>query len=143
MKADLGCGHNKKPGFVGVDIRPDLKPDIVHDLTQSIPFEPDSLDEVYSSHFVEHIPADRVKGLMDGIAVACMNGAKVEIKVPLNFEDPAHLQILGYDWIAELVRMVSETMVLMAYQVDLIRTTSWDGKLFSYEQATAVFKVKK
>ena len=146
-KADLGCGKNKKPGFCGVDIDDSFKPDVCCDLTKGIPFGPDCLDEVYSSHFLEHIPADKVRVIMDGIAVSCINGAKVEIKVPLNFKDPSHQQILGYDWIGELLRIVPKAIVLWSYQIDVIHTTSIlpheMGKPFFYEQATIIFKVVK
>jgi predicted SAM-dependent methyltransferase len=146
-KADLGCGWNKKQGFCGVDIDASFNPDVCCDLTKEFPFGPDCLDEVYSSHFLEHIPADKVKVVMDSIAVSCINGAKVEIKVPLNFKDPSHQQILGYDWIRELMEIVPKTMVLWNYRIEIIHTTSIlpheMGKPFSYEQATIVFKVRK
>lgn len=147
-KADLGCGRNKcRSDFIGVDINPLFKPDICCDLTQGVPFGSDCLDEVYSSHFIDHIPADKVKVLMDSIAVACVNGARVEIKVPLNFKDPSHKQILGYDWIGELLKTVPRVMMLWNYQIETIHTTSIlpheMGKPFSYEQATIVLRVMK
>lgn len=56
MKIDLGCGANKREGFTGVDKFEACNPDIVHDLTvMPWPFEDNSIDEVYSGHFVEHL----------------------------------------------------------------------------------------
>ena len=63
LKLDLGCGPNKKEGFLGVDTLPfDGKVDIVHDLKKTPwPWKTDSVDEVYSSHFLEHLTgAERV-----------------------------------------------------------------------------------
>lgn len=56
LKLDLGCGKRKcDPSFVGVDCRPFEGVDIVHDLTKPWPWENDSVDQVYCSHFIEHL----------------------------------------------------------------------------------------
>lgn len=56
VKVDLACGDQRHPGFIGVDISPKVKPDVVHDLSlRPWPFEDDSVDEVYCSHFIEHV----------------------------------------------------------------------------------------
>ncbi len=53
---ELGCGPSKKPGSIGIDSLPVNNVDIVIDLEGGLPFIPDnSVDEVYSSHFLEHI----------------------------------------------------------------------------------------
>jgi len=57
LKLDLGAGDNKKEGFIGVDIVKTKSVDIVCDLLKfPWPFKDNSVDEVYSSHFFEHIP---------------------------------------------------------------------------------------
>lgn len=54
MKLNLGCGEMKKPGHVNVDICGE--PDLICDLSCfPWPWEDDSVDEVYSSHFLEHV----------------------------------------------------------------------------------------
>ena len=55
LKLDLGCGGNKKQGFVGVDIRPVPGVDIVTDLSTPWPWGDNSVEEIYCSHFVEHL----------------------------------------------------------------------------------------
>lgn len=58
MKLDIGCGVRKQAGYVGVDIRPFDGVDHVFDAgTQVWPFEDNSVEEVYASHFVEHLTA--------------------------------------------------------------------------------------
>jgi SAM-dependent methyltransferase len=53
---DLGCGQNKREGFMGVDKYPAPGVDIVHDLEVfPWPFEDNSVDEAHSSHFLEHV----------------------------------------------------------------------------------------
>jgi len=64
VKLDLGCGRNKQAGYLGVDLyAPDA--DIKCNLFET-PFAngnasplwaDDSVDEIFCSHFVEHIPA--------------------------------------------------------------------------------------
>lgn len=55
LKLDLGCGKNKQPGFVGVDAISFDGVDLAWDLRQIWPWADNSVDEVHSSHFVEHL----------------------------------------------------------------------------------------
>lgn len=52
---DIGCGKNKKAGFIGVDQYQMEGVDIVADLTQKWPWEDASVDEANCSHFLEHL----------------------------------------------------------------------------------------
>jgi hypothetical protein len=55
LKLDLGCGQNKQAGFTGVDIWKGA--DVTHDLfTFPWPFENNSVSEIFSAHFFEHVP---------------------------------------------------------------------------------------
>jgi len=56
LKLDLGCGRNKQPGFTGVDFY-EPEADVKHDLFKfPYPWTDDSVDELYASHFLEHVP---------------------------------------------------------------------------------------
>lgn len=56
-RVDLACGQSKKAGFIGIDRAEAPGVDIVHDLTvYPWPFADNSVDELHSSHYVEHIP---------------------------------------------------------------------------------------
>lgn len=53
---DLGCGPYKRSGSIGIDSLPLKNVDIVTNLEEGLHFIPDNyIDEVYSSHFLEHI----------------------------------------------------------------------------------------
>jgi len=55
-RLDIGCGGNKIPGCTYLDVNPDVRPDIVHDLNQyPYPVEDNSFDEIYAKHIIEHL----------------------------------------------------------------------------------------
>lgn len=66
IKLDIGCGHAKKAGFIGIDnflgreqCGADMdNVDIQWDLSMGIPFEDSSVVEIFSSHFLEHVDLD-------------------------------------------------------------------------------------
>ena len=58
LKLDMGCGPNCQPGFVGVDSIPFNGVQVVHDLRQPWPWADNSVAEVFSSHFLEHLTQD-------------------------------------------------------------------------------------
>jgi len=51
---NLGCGGQKLDGYIGIDKR-DVGQDMIWDITDGLPFPDNSVDEVYSCHFVEHL----------------------------------------------------------------------------------------
>ncbi|RKY33210.1 MAG: hypothetical protein DRP74_00730 [Candidatus Omnitrophota bacterium] len=53
IKLNLGCGDNKLPGFVNIDITG--HPDLYWDLEHGIPFPNDSVDYVLAKHSLEHL----------------------------------------------------------------------------------------
>lgn len=81
LRIDLGCGAKKTTGYVGVDMVPAAGVDHVVDLMSGrLPFEDDSVDEVFSSHFLEHV-AEPNRILLEILRV-CRDGAKVHIWTP-------------------------------------------------------------
>jgi len=81
LKLDLGCGPNPKEGFVGVDVR-DFGQEIVCDLRDRWKWEDNSVDEVYCSHFVEHLTATERIHFANELYRVLKPGAKAEIIVP-------------------------------------------------------------
>jgi predicted SAM-dependent methyltransferase len=66
IKLNIGCGDNKIKGFINIDGFAGIKPDVVHDITQSpLPFKKETVDEIVFFHCIEHIQEslhDRVLG---------------------------------------------------------------------------------
>lgn len=83
VKLDIGCGKNKREGFVGVDQYQMEGVDVVHDLSVTPwPFEDDSVSEVNCSHFLEHLSsANRVK-FFNELYRIMETGAKATIITP-------------------------------------------------------------
>lgn len=59
-KLNLGCGETKKEGYINIDNRPECEPDILRDITRGLPFDDESIDEIFSSHFMEHLGGEDV-----------------------------------------------------------------------------------
>jgi SAM-dependent methyltransferase len=56
IRLDLGCGKNKREGFLGVDAIKFDGVDVVADLSaKKWPWKDGEVDEVNASHFVEHL----------------------------------------------------------------------------------------
>lgn len=81
LKLNLGCGEQSMPGYVNVDIRDLPGVDKIVDFkSQSLPFDDDTVEEVYCSHCLEHVYP--YKFFLNEITRVCRVGAKVEIRVP-------------------------------------------------------------
>jgi predicted SAM-dependent methyltransferase len=108
-KIDLACGTNKFPGFYGIDMKPCEGVDYVMDL-EKYPWdiESESVEEIYCSHYIEHIPHD-VKNpndqrdgffqFFDEIYRILKPKGKVKIVCPYYtsiraFQDPTHVRYI-------------------------------------------------
>ncbi len=61
---DIGCGINKIPDAVGMDIDPDSKADIIHDLNVfPYPINDNAFDRIYAKHIIEHLDDPQAKSM--------------------------------------------------------------------------------
>ena len=94
LKLNLGCGPDKKEGYIGVDKVKLPTVDVVHDLNvYPYPFKDNSVDEIYCSHILEHLD-DFIK-TMEELWRICKPDALIIIKAPyykhhLSYGDPTH-----------------------------------------------------
>ena len=98
---DIGCGpHSKKPGSIGLDIRPSPNVDVVHNLdVYPYPFKDNEFDYIEMSHIIEHV--QRPLDLMNEVLRISKNGATIRIITPhytsqLSYGDMEHFHHFGY-----------------------------------------------
>lgn len=96
FKIDLGCGPNKKEGYIGID-KIDFKGvDFVCNLgIDRLPFENGVVDEIFCSHFLEHLTAEQRVHLINEAYRVMKPGACMTIIVPhwascRSYGDPTH-----------------------------------------------------
>lgn len=60
----LGCGSKYLPGFINIDGNFFNKLDLWLDVRNGLPFPPNSVDSIYSTHMFEHFFADELDQLL-------------------------------------------------------------------------------
>lgn len=94
LKLDIGCGKNPKEGFTGVDAI-DFGQKHVLDVRKGLPFKQASVDEIHSSHFVEHLTWPERINFFNEIYRVMKSGATATIITPnwsheCHYGDPTH-----------------------------------------------------
>lgn len=95
-RLDIGCGKNKKAGFIGIDQYAMPGVDVVCDVSKSpLPYEADSVDEVHCSHFLEHLTQEERCFFLNELYRVMKPGAKATVITPhwasnRAYGDPTH-----------------------------------------------------
>lgn len=93
-KLNLGCGHKRIAGFIGIDRVKTEETDMVYDLNIiPYPFAADSVGEIIADNVLEHL--NDVVAVMEELYRLCQNGAVLKISLPYYkssgaFTDPTH-----------------------------------------------------
>lgn len=96
IRLNLGCGSSPRNGWINMDSRALPGVDIVRDVLRGLPFADNSVDEIYSENFLEHIPQTEVIWVMNEMhRVLKMDGQATHL-VPeagsvIQMQDPTHL----------------------------------------------------
>jgi predicted SAM-dependent methyltransferase len=80
VRLDLGCGSSKKPCFVGLDFSPDA--DIQWDIRWGLPFDDNSVIEIRSDHFLEHLELPMVVEVLRECRRVLVLGGVLNFTVP-------------------------------------------------------------
>lgn len=78
----LGCGKSIYPGFINIDAyfeHPDV---LKSDFSEGLAFADSSLDSIFSSHSLEHIPHRKIPFVIDEGFRALKSGGKFYLAVP-------------------------------------------------------------
>jgi ubiquinone/menaquinone biosynthesis C-methylase UbiE len=84
VKLNIGCGLDKRIGYVNVDIREDVKPDIVIDIERELlkKFNDQSVEEIIAKDFIEHLSWRKVKDFIRDCHRVLKKGGKIYIQTP-------------------------------------------------------------
>jgi len=93
---NLGCGRRHLEGFVNIDNRPEMEPDLVCDVTKGLPYADGTIDLVRADDFLEHIPIGSVIPVMNEIWRVLKPRGIFESMTPSTdgrgaFQDPTHV----------------------------------------------------
>ena len=55
MKLNIGCGNYHIEGYTDIDKEPSVRPDILRDIEKGLPFSDETIEEIFTSHTLEHI----------------------------------------------------------------------------------------
>jgi tetratricopeptide (TPR) repeat protein len=138
LKLDIACGQRKSPGFCGVDIWEGA--DIICNLEQfPWPFADDSVDEIFCSHYIEHVP-DLVS-FANELHRIMKVGAKAVITAPYYssiraWQDPTHVRpisentFLYFNSQWRLLNKLDHYPIVsdFDFQVFIVYNPDWEGK---------------
>lgn len=89
LKLHLGCGAKKLTGWVNIDSVKELCPDLIHDLSQPLPYNDLTVEEVLAEDLLEHFDKYmRFLVFYDWTRILKINGI-IRIQVP-NFKKILH-----------------------------------------------------
>lgn len=95
MKLNIACGEKQREGWLNVDISPDCKPDREIDLLR-FPWgwKDGSVEEIYCSHFIEHIGEELIP-FMEECYRVLIPGGTAHFEMPYYtsiraWQDPTH-----------------------------------------------------
>lgn len=96
---DVGCGTNKKEGFLGVDKVKLPELDIICDIELGMPFKDSTIEGIRVMQVLEHVK--NLIFVMEEFWRVCKPGAKIEVLVPFwnrvaAFRDPTHVRFFTY-----------------------------------------------
>lgn len=96
IKLDIGCGKNKQPGHVGIDLIAFNGVDhVLNAASDRLPYDDSTVEEVFTSHFVEHLTSEERCHFFNEVWRVLKPGAKATIITPhwsnaRAYGDPTH-----------------------------------------------------
>lgn len=137
IKIDIGSGKSPKEGFAGIDAI-DFGQKYVLDVRKGLPFKPNTVSEVNSSHFVEHLTGTERIAFFNELYRVMKVGAVATIVTPnwshaCAYGDPTHQWPPMSPWYPlYLDKNWRDTQAPhVAYTCDFVGTVagSWDARL--------------
>lgn len=83
-KLNVSCGFEHLEGYINIDSDPRVRPDILRNIEQGLPFDDNSVDEIFSKHTLEHISPDKIHWVMAEIYRVLKPNGILKVIVPIN-----------------------------------------------------------
>jgi SAM-dependent methyltransferase len=107
VRVNLGCGDQRLPGHIGLDILIRTGTDVICDLNVSIPLAPSSVEHIRATSILEHI--DELERLLKEVSRVLSPDGTFYVSVPhwtnpLYYSDYSHRRFFGlatFDYFAE------------------------------------------
>jgi len=94
-KINLGCGPDRRPGWINVDVDQGHRPDVVWDLNElPYPFEDSSADRIYAAQLVEHLALHTIDFFRESYRILRADGV-LEVVMPNMFSLANRLRYLA------------------------------------------------
>src|SRR3990167_6202269 len=94
-KLNIGCGFNKKEGWINLDNNSRTNPDILRDLKQGIPYSNNTIIEILAEHILEHFDGEDLIFIFNEMHRVLIPFGRLEFAVPCGanaYIDPTHKQ---------------------------------------------------
>jgi predicted SAM-dependent methyltransferase len=96
VRLNLGYGHEHYADFVNIDFRIGVRPNLLCDITQGLPFQDSSIDLVLANNFLEHVPIGKTVYVVEEIWRVLKPGGELHHITPSTdgrgaFQDPTHV----------------------------------------------------
>lgn len=83
-RLNLGCGPYSREGFINIDKNPrQTNADLIRDVRKGLPYDDSSVDEIWASHFFEHLTCEELLDVMEECYRVMRAGTLLTIIVPL------------------------------------------------------------
>lgn len=140
LKLDIGCGKNKQAGFKGIDALAFEGVDYNFDVRVTPwPFGDETVDEIHTSHFVEHLSREEWVPFFNEAWRVLKDGAQMRVITPhwshaCAYGDPTHKSFLS-EWMANYLhkgwREANAPHTDYTCNFDFVVGGSWDEKLIN------------
>ncbi len=82
MKLNLGCGADIRDGYINVDVIKSRGVDVVCDISQKLPFEDNSCEEIIAQDILEHLTKEQLESTLAEISRVLLIGGRLKVRIP-------------------------------------------------------------
>ncbi len=82
VKLNLGCGHRKIYGYINVDCRDEVEPDLQDNIFELNKIKNNSISVIYNSHVIEHCPRHKIQSVLQRWYDVLIPGGIIKIATP-------------------------------------------------------------